>query len=119
MRKMFFATLLAVSAIGASALVTEPAGAVNNQSGGGSSGHYCTGSLKTCLHDCRSGQSPANYTYCHTNCILLNQNCLGYPTTTKGGNKPTKPVNARPIGAAPVANKPPVVEDREGGHGHK
>ena len=56
MRKMFFATLLAVSAIGASALVTEPAGAVNNQSGGGSSGHYCTGSLKTCLHDCRSGR---------------------------------------------------------------
>jgi hypothetical protein len=49
MRKTFFAALLAVSAIGASALVPEPAGAVNNQSGGGSSGHYCTGSLKNLL----------------------------------------------------------------------
>jgi hypothetical protein len=112
MRKILFAALLAASAIGVSALVSGPAGAViNNQSGGGSSGHYCTGSLKSCLAGCRSGQSPANYTYCHTNCILLNQNCLGYPMT-KGGGK-TKPVTTKPIGTAPVANKPPpVVEDR-------
>jgi hypothetical protein len=115
MRKIFFGTLLAVLAIGVSALITGRAEAVgiNNQSGGGSSGRYCTGSLKTCLADCRNGQSPANYTYCHTNCILLNQNCLGYPSATKGGHRP---VTSRPVESAPVANKPPVVEDH-GGHG--
>jgi hypothetical protein len=114
MRKIFFVTLLAVLAIGASALVTKPAEAVNNQSGGGSSGHYCTGSLKTCLSDCR-GQSPARYTYCHTNCILLNQNCLGYPAATKGGHRP---VTSRPVEGAPIANKPPVVEEH-GSHGRR
>ena len=85
MQKILLLRFGCVNPIGVSALVSGPAGAViNNQSGGGSSGHYCTGSLKSCLAGCRSGQSPANYTYCHTNCILLNQNCLGYPVGEGG-----------------------------------
>jgi hypothetical protein len=112
MRKALFAALLISLAVSASALLSEPASAVNNQTGGASSGRYCTGSLKACLAGCRSGQSPANYTYCHTNCILLNQNCLGYPTTAKPKPTPVSgPIQTKPIGTKPVENTP-VIEER-------
>jgi hypothetical protein len=117
MRKILFGAILGVSVVTASAILSGPAGAVNNNNTGGgygSTGSYCTGALQVCLDGCR-GLPPQQYVWCHTNCILNNQRCLGYPLVKHQGPRPivTRPIGTKPIGNAPVESKPPVIEERE------
>jgi hypothetical protein len=138
MRKISFAAILTL-ALGGGALLSGPAHAMSNYPPGGggtqNQGGYCLGTLRECLAECR-GLAPQQYVWCHTNCILLNQNCLGYPLLTKrrhpiytpprypihGGPGHGKPIYGKPIYGKPVQAPPSsggnTILERSGGGGH-
>jgi hypothetical protein len=80
-RNVVLACVLISSAIGASALLSEPAAAESKDSGGGAS-DPCTAYLNSCLEDC-AGLPPASYVRCHAQCVVRTDACGRSPASTR------------------------------------